>query len=83
MILNDAKRIFIIDNCDLIIKFNITIINRVDRIVRVLKQLIILFHIHMTISIKIREQFLLFNKDYFFLSKENICFEINFFSRTL
>ena len=81
MIFDDVKRIVIVDNCDLIIKFNVTIINHVDKIVQIFKQFIIFFHTHMIVSMKIRDQILSFDRDYFFHSKKNSRFETkkNFF----
>ena len=76
MILNDVKRIIIIDNCDLIAKLNVIVINRVDRTIRAFKQFIISFHIHMIVLIKIREQALSIDKNYFFHSKKDVRFEI-------
>ena len=74
MIFDDAKHIVTIDNCDFAVKLNVIAINRVDRAVRVFKQFIISFHIYMIVSIKIRDQVLSIDRDYFFHSKKNVRF---------
>ena len=70
MIFDNVKRVIIIDNCDLIAKFNVIVINRVDRAIRVFKQLTIFFHIHMIVSVKIRDHILSIDRNYFFHSKK-------------
>ena len=75
MIFDDVKRMIIIDNCDLIAKFNVIVINRVDRAIRFLEQFTISFHIHMIVSMKIRDQILSIDRNYFFHSKKNVRFE--------
>ena len=72
IIIDDSKQIAIIDSCNLTIKLHIIARdNRINRVVRLLKQITILSHFYIAISIKFREQALSANKDYFFHSQEN------------
>ena len=72
MIIDVDKQTVTIDSCDVTAKLHvISRDRRVNRIIKFLKQLIISSHTHMTISIKIREQTLSTNRDYFFHSLED------------
>ena len=72
MIINIDKQTLIINSCDVTTKLHVIFRDkRMNRIVKFLKQLIIFSHIHMTVFVKIREQTLSTNRDYFFHSLEN------------
>lgn len=72
IIINVRKQIVIIDNYEITTKLHVIFRDyRVNRIVRLLKQLIIFSHIQIIVSIKIREQTLLSNRDYSFHSQKN------------
>ena len=72
MIINVDKQTVTIDNCDVTTKLHIISRDkRMNRIVKFLKQLIIFSHTHMIVFVKIREQILSTNRDYFFYSLEN------------
>ena len=72
MIINVDKQIVTIDSCDVTTKLHvISRDKRMNRVVKFLKQLIIFSHIHMIVFVKIREQTLSTNRDYFFHSLED------------
>ena len=86
IVINDGKQIAIIDSCDLIIKLHIIARdNRINCVVRLLKQITISSHFYITISIKFREQTLLTNRNYFFHSQENLRLRVedNFFEHVI
>ena len=72
MIIDVDRQTVTINNCDVTTKLHvISRDKRVNRVIKFLKQLIISSHTHITISIKIREQTLSTNRDYFFHSLKN------------
>lgn len=78
MIIDVDKQTVAIDNCEVIAKLHVTSRDdsRVDRAIRVLKQLVISSHTHMIISVKIREQILSSNRDYSFNAKKDSRFDV-------
>ena len=72
MIIDVDKQTVTINSCDVTAKLHVIFRDRrVNRIVKFLKQLIIFSHIHMIVFVKIREQTLSTNRDYFFHSLED------------
>ena len=72
MIINVDKQTITIDNCEITIKLHIISRDaRVNKMIKITKQLIIFSHIYMTIFVKIRDQFVVVDRDYFFHSRDD------------
>ena len=72
MIIDEKKQFLIIENCDITIKLKIASREfKIERVIKSLQQLIISSYIYIIVSIKIREQVLFINRDFFFNSREN------------
>ena len=83
IIIDEKKQFFIIENCDITIKLKIASREfKIERVIKLLQQLIISSYTYIIVSIKIRKQTFFINRDFFFNSRKNSRFETkkNFFA---
>ena len=72
MIINVDKQTITIDNCEITIKLHVISRDaRVNKVIKITKQLTIYSYIHMIIFVKIRDQFVLVDRDYFFYFRDD------------